>query len=224
MNMKEQKLMAARLLLGDALAKELVDDQWNAVNDLSDPWEIRDNTTRCGMRSAQLAAKVLHAVTEGLHEHAHDLGSRKQAAFNALSDEERKAWLDEGGEAPASYATEVCADFEGPEPQAFLTDLLKDNAHKEALLAERYDDAKLVDFSGGTLSVKGSVVPVIVETLAQCLGHGEPDTDVANYVEMKVNHAEIGELIVTIQRQSGKTPHELRREAEAKLAKIITNR
>ena len=41
-----------------------------------------------------------------------------------------------------------------------------------------------------------------------------------NYVEVEAFHPETGPLIFTMQRKQGKTPHELRCEAEAQLERL----
>lgn len=50
------------------------------------------------------------------------------------------------------------------------------------------------------------------------------ETGAENYVEMSFFHTEKGNITVTVQKPRGKTPHQLRKEAEELLAKerIIT--
>jgi hypothetical protein len=140
MDLMDQKLAAVRLLLGDDLAKELVDDQWNAVNELSDPYEIRDGTSRYGMKAAKLAARVLGAVSEGLEDPMLDLSKRQREAIGAMSEEERQAWF-RGGDTPAIYAQEKCADFSGVAPEDFIKGLLKEIDEKNARLSAKDEDA-----------------------------------------------------------------------------------
>lgn len=98
------------------------------------------------------------------------------------------------------------------------------NTHQAALLEERHADVRLVSFVDGSLNLQGGPIPVFVEYFAQMLGKGG-DGPIANYTETRVHDAELGELVLTLQRSAGKTPHELRRTAEAQrdgLAEAIT--
>ena len=45
----------------------------------------------------------------------------------------------------------------------------------------------------------------------------DENTDAQNYITFKFFHERHGLILITVQRYSGKTPHELRKEAEAKL-------
>lgn len=92
--------------------------------------------------------------------------------------------------------------------------LRKLNDHQAALLDERYADLRLVSFVNGHLNLQGGPIPVFVEYFAQMLGKGG-DGPISNYTETRVHDVELGELVLTLQRSDGKTPHELRRAAEA---------
>ena len=65
---------------------------------------------------------------------------------------------------------------------------------------------------GGAADVRfgGAAVGAIVEALADCFR----EAGGVNVVEMKATHADLGPLLVTIQRRDGKTPMDLRAEAE----------
>lgn len=65
------------------------------------------------------------------------------------------------------------------------------------------------DFSGGP-------IPYITEYLFQFIGAREPDGP-SNYAEIEVQHNEFGAMTLTLQRRSGKTPHQLRQAAEARI-------
>ena len=102
-----------------------------------------------------------------------------------------------------------------------LQDLLEERdalraevTRQAALLEERYADVRLVSFVDGYLTLRGGPIPAIIASLAQMLGKGG-DGPIANYTETRVHDAELGELVLTLQRSEGKTPHELRRAAEA---------
>ena len=45
----------------------------------------------------------------------------------------------------------------------------------------------------------------------------DENPDAKNYITFKFFHERHGLILITVQRYSGKTPHELRKEAEAKL-------
>lgn len=62
------------------------------------------------------------------------------------------------------------------------------------------------DFTGGP-------IPYITEYLFQFIGARE-EGGPSNYAEIEVQHKEFGAMTLTLQRRSGKTPHQLRREAE----------
>lgn len=73
--------------------------------------------------------------------------------------------------------------------------------------------ARLVRFENGQFTFKAPIIPLMAEYLAQMLtaSGGEP----ANYTETAFYHTALGELTLSLQRKSGKTPHELRMAAEA---------
>ena len=78
----------------------------------------------------------------------------------------------------------------------------------------RFSDMRLVSFLNGTFTFEGPIIQLMAEYMAQML---KPDSEdeAANYTETQVTHDRLGYLIMTIQRASGKTPHQLRRAAEA---------
>ena len=81
-----------------------------------------------------------------------------------------------------------------------------------ALLEGRYKDVRLVEIKNGEMVLEGSVVAYMASFLAEML---KSRGTVANYTETRVTDPELGELVLTLQRVSGKTPHQLRRDAEA---------
>lgn len=88
-------------------------------------------------------------------------------------------------------------------------------ASQAALIEERYSDMHLVGFEDGVFTFKSPIIPLIAEAMAQTL---RPDraSGPANYTETAITHEELGPLTLTLQRKTGKTPHELRREAETR--------
>lgn len=121
------RLAALRLLLGDDLALRLVEDQWNTVNDLSDPYEVRENTARFSLFSASLAVDVLAKLSEALHAPLMDLSKRRSSAMSRIPNEERIAWFSGKAPMPAIYAAETAAPFQG-DPRLMLQELLEQSA------------------------------------------------------------------------------------------------
>lgn len=69
-----------------------------------------------------------------------------------------------------------------------------------------------LDRKMASIGLEGASCQAIAEALAEQFRR----SDAANYVEMHFDHddSEIGPLFVTVQRVNGKTPHQLRTEAE----------
>lgn len=93
--------------------------------------------------------------------------------------------------------------------------LLAEIERLTALVEGRFKDVRLIEFSKGELVLKGTLFEHIAEFMAQMLQMGRDDGTAANYTESILHHPELGRLTLTLQRQSGQTPHELRRQAEA---------
>ena len=68
-----------------------------------------------------------------------------------------------------------------------------------------------------TLEIRGEFVKGMTILLVEWFLR---DVKAENYTETKVYSPETGMMTMTVQRVDGKTPHELRVEAEEKLAKI----
>jgi len=102
-----------------------------------------------------------------------------------------------------------------PDPDEQVVELERKMAYQAAVLEERFSALDLVAFENGTLTLRGPLIPLIAEAMAQMLrphGCSEP----ANYTETSMCHEELGDLTLTLQRKSGKTPHELRAIAETR--------
>ncbi|MCE6958385.1 hypothetical protein LAZ40_04850 [Cereibacter sphaeroides] len=95
-----------------------------------------------------------------------------------------------------------------------IAELEAEVSRLSALVESRYRDIRLVDIDeNGQLQLQGSLFEHMAAFLAEMLkveGRQEP----ANYTESELHHPELGRLTLTLQRASGKTPHQLRREAE----------
>lgn len=124
---KALRLAAARLLLGDDLALRLVEDQWNAVNELSDPYQERGHSARFSISAASLGAEVLNVLSSALAPHMEDLHERKVAAIGKIPDEERAAWFAGRAPEPALYAAEKAAPFAG-DARHILREIIEDEA------------------------------------------------------------------------------------------------
>lgn len=102
-----------------------------------------------------------------------------------------------------------------PDPDARVAELETVVTEQAALIEGRFSDMRLAGFEDGVFTFTSPLVPLIAEAMAQMLmpeGASEP----ANYTETAVAHDRLGDLTLTLQRKSGKTPHELRREAETR--------
>lgn len=102
-----------------------------------------------------------------------------------------------------------------PDPDARVAELETVVAEQAALIEERFSDMRLAGFEDGVFTFTSPLVPLIAEAMAQILmpeGTSEP----ANYTETAVTHDRLGDLTLTLQRKSGKTPHEFRQEAETR--------
>jgi len=101
------------------------------------------------------------------------------------------------------------------DPDVRVAELERVIADQAALLEERFSDMRLAGFEDGVFTFKSPIIPLIAEAMAQMLrpdGRSEP----ANYTETAVTHAELGQLTLILQRQTGRTPHELRVLAETR--------
>lgn len=75
--------------------------------------------------------------------------------------------------------------------------------------------AKLVDISDGGISIQSPVFAVLLEGMIQILdGLGAE-----NYVECDIGSGAQA-VTMTIRRKHGKTPHDLRKEAEAEVSRL----
>lgn len=77
-----------------------------------------------------------------------------------------------------------------------------------------WSEVKLVRFENGQMDISAGPIPVIAEYLAQMMQDGEGKY--FNYMEMTFDHKIAGQMTLSLQRKNGKTPNQLRKEAEAR--------
>lgn len=97
-------------------------------------------------------------------------------------------------------------------------------AELRSLLADKVtDETKLQLFQtnyGGRIQVEGGAAGIMANAFAQQL----IDSEAVNYIEATFTsgaYPEIGELVVTIKRGDGLTPHQLRQKAEAERDQLL---
>lgn len=73
-------------------------------------------------------------------------------------------------------------------------------------------------FEGGGTNILAKHPEVTV--LASKLAKYFKDSGATNYVELQLQTPEYGDLIVTVQRKLGKTPHQCQVESEQKVAEL----
>jgi len=104
---------------------------------------------------------------------------------------------------------------------AMIADLTAENERLRMMLSGQLDETRLVDMHlvDGELvmNLQGGPVAYIAEYMAQVMGH---PGDLNNYMEVTVNHAVAGPMVLTLQRANGKTPHQLKVEAEAEVQRL----
>lgn len=120
----EIKLAAARLLFGDDLVTRLVEDQWNAVNDLSDPYQVKDNSARFSLFAASLSVDLLDKACDAIKAPMMDLSERRQATYRQYSKQDLSE-IFKGNKRNDLADAERCTPFEG-DPLETLRDLLRD--------------------------------------------------------------------------------------------------
>jgi hypothetical protein len=102
-----------------------------------------------------------------------------------------------------------------PDPDDRLMELEAVISEQATLLEERFSDMRLAGFENGVFTFTSPIIPLIAEAMAQAL-RPDPESGPANYTEIAVTHDDLGQLTLTLQRKSGKTPHELRAIAQTR--------
>jgi len=113
-------------------------------------------------------------------------------------------------------AEAIRAALPSPEdPDTRIAVLRAELADQTAILEERFSDVRLAGFEDGVFTISSPIVPLMAEAMAQML-RPRPGSEPANYTETAITHHELGRLTLTLQRETGKTPHELRQAAETR--------
>ena len=94
-----------------------------------------------------------------------------------------------------------------------------EEARVEALLAARLGELRLISIDNGQITFGGEMVRILAEIMAQMLEAGGAGP--ANYTETRIFHDRLGPLVLTLQRVTGQTPHELRRAAETERDDLV---
>jgi hypothetical protein len=121
------KMAAARLLLGDDLALRVIEDRWNAINELSDPCEKEDGTARVSLDAVEISIAVLRKITRAMDEPIKDLSNRRVKALAEAPVEEIDAWYKGEGPEPAILAAQKPEPLR-EDPRLLLRELLSQTA------------------------------------------------------------------------------------------------
>ena len=97
----------------------------------------------------------------------------------------------------------------------------RDELHDRITAMETGDwsEVRLVRFENGQFDLTAGPIPAIAEYLAQMMEDGKGEY--FNFMEVQINHKSAGPMVLSLQRKHGNTPNELRKAAEAKLAKAV---
>ena len=89
-------------------------------------------------------------------------------------------------------------------------------AHNRIVAMESGDwsEVKLVRFENGQMDISAGPISAIAEYLAQMMQDGEGKY--FNYMEVAIDHKTAGPMTLSLQRKNGKTPNQLRKEANAR--------
>ena len=91
----------------------------------------------------------------------------------------------------------------------------KENTKLREALAEKVtSETMLRDLSVGNGSINASFEGGAVHLLVDSLANQFVESGTANYLEMQFHSEATGPLLLTLQRVNGKTPHQLRTDAE----------
>ena len=101
-------------------------------------------------------------------------------------------------------------------------DELKDEVMRlHAIAMADFENIRLVEMhmvdGKLTMNLSGGPIQYMAEYMAEVLGHPE---EPHNYAEIMFTHHTVGPLVLTLQRQNGKTPHQLKVEAEAEVLRL----
>lgn len=92
-----------------------------------------------------------------------------------------------------------------------LKSALADDITAKTMLREMY-----ASDGGLNMRIEGGACALLIDAFAEQFKSAGSD----NYLELGFYHGELGPIIVTVQRQAGKTPAQLRQEAEDKAGRL----
>lgn len=92
------------------------------------------------------------------------------------------------------------------------TQLAEVQARIAAMESGDWSEVKMVRFENGQMDITAGPIPAIAEYLAQMMQDGEGKY--FNYMEVSIDHKTAGPMTLSLQRKNGKTPNQLRKEAE----------
>jgi hypothetical protein len=99
MSAKNEMLEAVRLVLGDQLAADLVKDDYNAANSLSDPFDGNGKSARYSIQSVNLSLQILLKCAEALRGIGDDFNADKLSIMSDIGSCDLSDWV-AGGETP----------------------------------------------------------------------------------------------------------------------------
>ncbi|KFE51100.1 hypothetical protein [Pseudomonas syringae] len=111
------------------------------------------------------------------------------------------------------------------EARAEVRRLKLDNIEMREALTEKLIDATtlsgaIINTDGLTLGAEGGICKIMADAFGQMLFEG----DVVNYIEAYFSsskYPEMGQIVVTVKKETGKTPHELRLAAEQEGERLL---
>ena len=126
------------------------------------------------------------------------------------------------GEGVTGYPVENNARLIAAANPATISELLdrleaaeKENVKLREALAEKVtSETMLRDLSVGNGSINASFEGGAVHLFVDSLANQFVESGAANYLEMRFHSEATGPLLLTLQRVNGKTPHQLRTDAE----------
>jgi len=116
------RLAAARLILGDDLVARIVEDQWNASNELDDPWQVEGNSARFALSAAALSVDILDKICDAIKVQMMDLSDRRMATY-ALHPKDELQEILKGNRRNTLADEQTCGPLEG-DPLERLRELL----------------------------------------------------------------------------------------------------
>lgn len=91
---------------------------------------------------------------------------------------------------------------------------------RQALADEAVHQTLIKDLTIGPNGIKGQFEGGAAQLLAESFAQQFSESGATNYIEFHFTGADTGPLLVTLQRRDGKTPHQLRAEAEGHVGRL----